>query len=127
MICLTYQSVFSSEVLAITTSRRMPSTSCAYQSGNVSLSPTVTRMPYGSTELSMSCAKSRVVVSPRRDADPQFPMSGMKARSSTGEAIAQLLRVGRVSVCFPTLTTCEPTMAECMDERRVGTDGCDRG
>ena len=41
--------------------RRMPSTSCAYQSGKVSLSPTVTSMPYGSTELSRSRAKSRGV------------------------------------------------------------------
>src|SRR5687768_11071915 len=111
MICLTYQSVLSSEVFAITTSRRMPSTSCAYQSGNVSLSPTVTRMPYGSTELSRSCAKSRVLVSPRRDDALQLPKSGMKARARTGDAMAQLRRVGRLSVCLPSFTDCVPTMA----------------
>ena len=63
-----YQSVLSSEVQSTSTSFRIPSTSCAYQSGKVSLSPAVTSTPYGSTESSMSCAKSRVSVWCAREA-----------------------------------------------------------
>src|SRR5688572_27756148 len=111
IICLTYQSVLSRDVFAMTTSRRIHSTSCAYQSGKVSLSPTVTRMPYGSTELSRSCAKSRVLVSLRRVACDQFPNSGMKARMRTGDATAQLRFVGRFSVCLPSFTACVPIIA----------------
>src|SRR5689334_10083648 len=93
MICRAYQSVFSSDVFAITTSRRIPSTSCAYQSGKVSLSPTVTSTPYGSTEFSRSAATFRVVVCPARGAEEKLPTSGTAASSATGEAINQL-RVG---------------------------------
>jgi hypothetical protein len=49
---------------------------------------------YGSTLLSRSCAKSRVVVSPRRDAYCQFANSGMNAIASTGEASSHPRRVG---------------------------------
>ena len=58
MSCRTYQSVLSSDVQSTRTSLRTPSTSCAYQSGKVSLSPAVMSMPYGSTELSRSCANA---------------------------------------------------------------------
>jgi len=81
-----YQSVLSSDVLATTTSLRMPSTSCAYHSGKVSLSPTVTSTPYGSTELSRSRAKSIVSVWPARDAVDQLVKSGIKATARTGAA-----------------------------------------
>jgi hypothetical protein len=64
----TNQSVPRYDVTATITSCRIPSTSCAYQSGKVSLSPFVIRMAYGSTELRMSYAHSRVNVSPARDA-----------------------------------------------------------
>ncbi len=83
-----YQSVPSSEVTITVTSGRMRSTSCAYQSGYVSLSPKVIRMPYGSTELRTSCAQSRVNVSPARDASRQLATSGMSATASTGAATA---------------------------------------
>ena len=82
-----YQSVFSSDVTATVTSRRTPSTSCAYHSGKVSLSPSVMRMPYGSTELSRSCAHSRVAVSPARDACRQLPTSGSTPSSNTGALV----------------------------------------
>src|ERR1044071_6928279 len=90
MICRPYQSVFSSDVFAITTSRRMPSTSCAYHSGKVSLSPTVTNTPYGSTELRRSAAPLGVVVCPLRGADERLPMRGTTASNATGDAISQL-------------------------------------
>ena len=41
------------------TSRRIPSTSCRYQSGKVSLSPFVNSTPYGSTLISRLWAQSR--------------------------------------------------------------------
>src|SRR4051812_7753621 len=85
-----YQSVLSNDVFAITTSRRIPSTSCAYQSGNVSLSPTVTSTPYGSTEFRRSAATFRVVICPARGADEKLPTNGTAASSATGEAISQL-------------------------------------
>src|SRR5215468_6506108 len=104
MICLTYQSVLSSDVFATITSRLMPSTSCAYQSGNVSLSPTVTSTPYGSTELSKSAAKSAVSRWPARDANFQFANSGMSATASTGDASAHDRCVGTVTDSRPTFT-----------------------
>src|SRR6478609_5476744 len=97
MSCRVYQSVFSSEVFATTTSRRTPSTSCAYQSGKVSLSPTVTSTPYGSTELSMSAATSRVAWCWLRDATDQLLTNGTAARSSVGDAASQLRIVGSVT------------------------------
>src|SRR6185312_11225718 len=107
--CLTYQSVLSSDVLATITSLRMPSTSCAYQSGKVSLSPTVTRMPYGSTLLSRSCAKSRVSVCPARDAAVQFATNGTNATRSNGDTPSHPLRVGSVSYALPSFTPSLPT------------------
>src|SRR6476620_10977822 len=97
-----YQSVLRSDVLATTTSRRTPSTSCAYHSGNVSLSPTVTSTPYGSTELSRSRAKSAVSVWPARDAVDQLVKSGINARARIGDAIAMERCVGRSVVSRPT-------------------------
>src|SRR4051812_29074931 len=108
MICRTYQSVLRSDVFATTTSLRMPSTSCAYHSGNVSLSPTVTSTPYGSTELSMSAAKSLVSRCPARDAQCQFANSGMTASASTGELNCQLFCVGIDTVSRPIFTDSAP-------------------
>src|SRR6188768_1957968 len=85
-----YQSVLSSDVFATITSLRMPSTSCAYHNGNVSLSPTVTRMPYGSTLLSRSRAKSVVSVWLAREACCQLPNNGTKAMASSGDARRKL-------------------------------------
>src|SRR5258708_92085 len=51
-----YQLVVASDNTRTLTSRRTPSTSCAYHSGNVSLSPAVTTSAYGSTERSTSRA-----------------------------------------------------------------------
>src|ERR671921_737151 len=84
-----YQSVLSSDVTATVTSRRTPSTSCAYHSGKVSLSPPVTSTPYGSTEFNTSCAHSRVAHSPARDAERQFPTSVRAPSSSTGALARQ--------------------------------------
>src|SRR6185437_1216110 len=111
MICRTYQSVLSSEVLATTTSRRMPSTSCAYQSGNVSLSPTVISTPYGSTEFSRSAAKSRVSRWPARDAQCQLANIGMIASARIGDAYAQLFRLGSANTSRPTRTLSVPNNA----------------
>src|SRR5258705_7941639 len=86
----TYQSVLSSDVFATTTSRRTPSTSCAYQRGNVSLPPTVTSTPYGSTEFNRSAATLRVDVCLARDAEEKFPNSGTNASSATGDDMSQL-------------------------------------
>src|SRR3954462_8783116 len=97
MIWRAYHSVLSSDVFATTTSRRMPSTSCAYQSGKVSLSPTVTSTPYGSTELSMSAATSRVAWCWLRDATDQLLTNGTAASSSVGDAESQLRIVGPLS------------------------------
>src|SRR5690242_15431867 len=85
-----YQSVFNSDVFATTTSRRMPSTSCAYHNGKVSLSPTVTSTPYGSTELRRSTATSRVDLCVERGAVDQLPTSGTKASNTSGDATSQL-------------------------------------
>src|SRR5437879_861392 len=108
MICRTYQSVLSSDVFATITSRRMPSTSCAYQSGNVSLSPTVTSTPYGSTELSMSAAKSRVSRCPARDAQCQLAKTGTIASRSTGELSFHDSFLGSVIVSRATFTVSVP-------------------
>src|SRR5689334_11876339 len=86
----------------------MPSTSCAYHSGNVSLSPTVTSTPYGSTEFNKSAAKSAVSRCPARDADFQFVNSGTSASASTGDAIRHPLSDGSVSVSRPTLRVSVP-------------------
>src|SRR4051812_7556708 len=80
----------------------MPSTSCAYHSGKVSLSPAVTRIPYGSTEFNKSTAKSAVSVWPAREADVQFAKSGTNAKTSTGAARTQLRRVGKARFSGPT-------------------------
>src|SRR5258705_3145767 len=85
-----YQSVLSSEGTATVTSCRTPSTSCAYHSGNVSLSPPVIRMPYGSTELRTSRAHSRVAHSPARDAARKFPTSGSAPSRRTGAVVLHL-------------------------------------
>src|SRR6185437_13036897 len=108
MIWRTYQSVLRSDVLATTTSLRMPSTSCAYQRGKVSLSPTVTSTPYGSTELSRSAAKSRVSRCPARDAQCQFPNNGTIASASTGDPKSQLRWLGCVTDSRATLTVSVP-------------------
>src|SRR6476646_2722130 len=89
-----YQSVLSSDRQATITSFLIPSTSWAYHSGNVSLSPAVTRIPYGSTEFRRSTAKSAVSVCPAREADFQFANNGITASASTGAEISQLRRVG---------------------------------
>ena len=67
----------------------MPSTSCAYHRGKVSLSPAVTRMPYGSADWRISDAKSRASVSPARDAVSRLPASGISASNSRGVAKRQ--------------------------------------
>src|SRR5215212_6306571 len=108
MIWRVYQSVLSSDVFATTTSRRMPSTSWAYQSGKVSLSPTVTSTPYGSTEFSKSAATSRVAWWLPRDATVQLPMSGTATTNSIGEADNQLRRVGSTAAVRPVRTSREP-------------------
>src|SRR5678816_4797423 len=94
MIWRVYQSVLSSDVLATTTSRRTPSTSCAYQSGKVSLSPTVTSTPYGSTELRRSAATSRVAWCLPRDATDQLLINGTAASNNVGDAESQLRIAG---------------------------------
>src|SRR5687768_1301252 len=102
--CRVYQSVLSREVLATTTSLRTPSTSCAYHNGNVSLSPTTTSTPYGSTEFSRSRAKSAVSVCPRRDAVLQFVNNGMSASASTGDALSHEVLRGSSTSVPPSLT-----------------------
>src|ERR1051325_2725486 len=111
MIWRTYQSVLRSDVLATTTSRRTPSTSCAYHSGKVSLSPTVTSTPYGSTEFKRSAAKSAVSRWPARAADPQLANNGTIASASTGELIFHALFDGSVIVSRPSLTVSVPISA----------------
>ena len=81
----------------------MCSTSCAYHSGKVSLSPAVTRMPYGSTDCSRSNAKSRARVSPLREAVRWFPQSGMSASSSTGVASSQRRPASGTRSAIPSL------------------------
>src|SRR5689334_12906754 len=112
MICRTYQSVFSSDVFATTTSLRMPSTSCAYHSGKVSLSPTTTSTPYGSTELSRSFAKSAVSVNPRRGADDRFPKKGTSASTSTGEPYSHERGFGSSTTSLPSFSRSVPNSAE---------------
>src|SRR5665213_1825247 len=80
----TFQSVSNRQEHATTTSFRIPSTSWAYQSGNVSLSPSVMRIPYGSTELSRSAAQSRVNVCPARDAARWLAKKGTNASNRIG-------------------------------------------
>src|SRR5205823_4496433 len=114
-----YQSVLSSDVQATITSRRIPSTSWAYQRGKVSLSPAVTRIPYGSTELSRSAAKSAVSVWPARDADFQLAKSGISASASTGVARSQLRRRGRTNVSVPIRALSEPNMAATVSQMKT--------
>src|SRR5262245_19780989 len=104
-----YQSVLRSDVFATMTSRRIPSTSCAYQRGKVSLSPTVTSTPYGSTELSRSAAKSAVSRCPAREAQCQFAKSGTTAMSNTGDVVRQAFVVGTDSTSRPSFTVSVPT------------------
>src|SRR5687767_9441521 len=99
MSCRVYQSVLSREVFATTTSLRTPSTSCAYHNGKVSLSPTTTSTPYGSTEFNKSRAKSAVSVCPRRDAVLQLVNSGTSASANTGDAFSQELLRGSSTSC----------------------------
>src|SRR5207237_10774509 len=98
MSCRVYQSVFNSDVFATTTSLRTPSTSCAYQSGKVSLSPTTTSTPYGSTEFSRSCAKSAASVNPRLGAELQLVKRGTNASARTHDPLIQELCVGSCTV-----------------------------
>src|SRR3712207_1306915 len=95
----------------MSTSLRTPSTSCAYQSGKVSLSPTVTRMPYGSTELSRSLANAEVSRWPARDACDQLVNSGTSATAITGDASFQLRSVGTSTVSRPSFTRSLPSSA----------------
>src|SRR3954471_10143765 len=116
MIWRTYQSVLSRDVFATTTYRRMPSTSCAYQSGKVSLSPTVTSTPYGSTELSRSAAKSPVSRCPARDAYFQFANKGTIANRRIGELKRHDCVLGCVTVSRPSLIDSLP-MSEAIDSQ----------
>src|SRR5258705_8639030 len=86
----------------------MPSPSCAYQSGNVSLSPTTTRTPYGSTEFSRSFAKSAVSVKPRLGAELQLVKSGMSASASTGDPLSHERFVGSSTDSCPSFTFSVP-------------------
>src|SRR5687768_10572227 len=112
-----YQSVLSSDVFATTTSLRTPSTSCAYQSGKVSLSPTTTSTPYGSTEFNRSRAKSPVSVCPLRDAVLQFVKSGIAATSRIGAPFNHDRFVGSSTSCVPSFTSSVPNIEE-MDSHR---------
>ncbi len=109
--------MFISDVFATITSFRTPSTSCAYQSGKVSLSPTVTSTPYGSTELRMSIAKSAVSVCPAREADCQFANSGTTASRRIGDVSIQLCRVGNSTISLPIFCVSCPRTAP-MDSHR---------
>src|SRR5687767_13670582 len=84
--CFVYQVVFRYDVTITVTSRRTPSTSCAYQSGKVSLSPFVKSTPYGSTLMSRLYAQSRADQSSSRLAQLQLSASGTIASASTGDA-----------------------------------------
>src|SRR6185312_15025034 len=95
IIWRTNQSVSRYVVTATVTSWRTPSTSCAYHRGKVSLSPLVTMIAYGSTELSMSTAKSRVNICPERGASRRLPKNGMHAMASTGH-VASHARLGNI-------------------------------
>src|SRR3954447_7530911 len=106
-----YQSVFSNDVFAMTTSRRTPSTSCAYHSGNVSLSPTVTRTPYGSTEFSRSAATLRVVRWCARDAELQLVNRGTIASSKAGDAFCHDRPVGSTMISRPSFRSRVPNAA----------------
>src|ERR1041385_126941 len=86
----------------------MPSTSCAYHSGKVSLSPTTTSTPYGSTELSKSLAKSAVSVKPRRGADERFPMNGASASTRPGDPYSHDLGFGSSTTSLPSLSRSVP-------------------
>src|SRR5690348_9792096 len=104
----TYQSVLSNDVQSTSTSLRTPSTSCAYQSGKVSLSPAVMRMPYGSTESSRSWANAKVSVCPARDAAFQFVNSGTNANARIHELASQDVLRGISTTSRPTLTSSLP-------------------
>src|SRR3954469_18077187 len=107
-----YQSVFSSDVFATTTSLRIPSTSCAYHSGNVSLSPTTTSTPYGSTEFSRSRAKSAVSVNPRRGAVGMLPNSGTSASNRMGAPLSHDDSRGSSSMTLPSFSVTVPNREE---------------
>src|SRR5687767_1365715 len=117
MSCLVYQSVLSSDVFATTTSRRTPSTSCAYHSGKVSLSPTTTSTPYGSTEFRRSRAKSAVSVCPRRDAVLQLVNNGISASASRGDALSHDDFRGSSTSSPPSLTRSLPN-SDATDSQR---------
>src|SRR4051812_27358334 len=86
----------------------MCSTSCAYQSGKVSLSPTVISTPYGSTELRRSAAKSRVSVCPLRGADDQFVNNGISASARIGDVKRHPRWVGITTSCLPSFMRTVP-------------------
>src|SRR5690606_25834879 len=88
-ICFAYHGVFRYDQTITVTSCLIPSTSCRYHSGNVSLSPLVKRTPYGSTELSMLYAQSRAAYWPAREAYGQLRTRGRSAIAITGEAFRQ--------------------------------------
>src|SRR6185503_18285141 len=77
--CRAYHSMPRYGVSVTVTSRRMPSTSCAYHSGKLSLSPFVMSTAFGSTELRTSAANLLVKDCPRRDAALQLAASGSNA------------------------------------------------
>ena len=64
--CRMYHGVLSSDRLTTRTSRRMPSTSCRYHSGKVSLSPLVNRIALGAVLSSRLRAKSVAMRRPER-------------------------------------------------------------
>src|SRR5215472_17604076 len=97
----------------------MPSTSCAYQRGKVSLSPTVTNTPYGSTESRRSLAKSRVSVWPAREAACQLTNRGMKASARTGDENSQAFLVGRSAVSRAEAGFSVPIAAEKVSHRNT--------
>jgi len=84
--CRAYHSIPRYGVRVTVTSGRTPSTSWAYHSGKLSLSPFVISTAFGSTELSRSDAHSRVNDCPRREAAFQFPSSGISATAMTATA-----------------------------------------
>src|SRR5256885_14148556 len=110
MSCRTYQSVLSNDVQSTSTSLRTPSTSCAYQSGRVSLSPAVMRMPYGSTESRRSWANANVSVCPARDAAFQFMNNGTNANASIHELASHDVLRGISTTSRPTFTSSLPNI-----------------
>ena len=69
------------------TSRRIPSTSCRYQSGKVSLSPFVNSTAYGSTDCRMLYAQSRAALSSVRSARAKLKRKGTSATARIGAAL----------------------------------------